>query len=85
MIAGNIMAFEEEQGIAWLKASGNVPPLEIPASAVAWKAQRANIRALLRKMMGDLPPREAKPAATIVSREDKGDYFLKIRVRQRCG
>ncbi len=76
MIAGNIMAFEEEQGIAWLKAAGNVPPLEIPASAEAWKAQRANIRALLWKMMGDLPPRQAKPAATIVSREDKGDYFL---------
>ena len=27
MIAGNIMAFEEEQGIAWLKAAGVVMTL----------------------------------------------------------
>ena len=76
LFAGNIMAFEEEQGIAWLKAAGTIPALEIPHSADAWKVQRANIRGLLWKMLGDLPPRPAKPAVKIVSRDDKGDYFL---------
>lgn len=76
LVAGNNMAYEEEQGIAWLKAAGQVPALEIPPSAEAWRNQRASIRAKLWKMLGDLPPRPAKAPVKVISRHDKGGYFL---------
>lgn len=62
--------------LAFLKASGPVPPLEIPASVEAWPAKKAEIRATLKTLLGDLPPRRQVPVVKVLSREDQGEYWL---------
>lgn len=59
----------------WLAKAPPVPALRIPAKLSEWEAQRKEIRATLWKLLGDLPPRPATPSVTVVSREDKGDYW----------
>ena len=59
----------------WLANAPPVPALRIPAKLSEWEAQRKEIRATLWKLLGDLPPRPATPSVTVVSREDKGDYW----------
>ena len=60
----------------WLVKAPPVPALKIPTTQSEWETQRKEIRATLWKLLGDLPPRPAKPAVTTISREDKGDYWL---------
>lgn len=60
----------------WLAKAAPVPALKIPATQSEWETQRKEIRATLWKLLGNLPPRPATPAVTMVSREDKGDYWL---------
>lgn len=72
------MSSAEDNTVAqnWLAKAPPVPALKIPATLPEWGAQRKEIRATLWKLLGDLPPRPAKPAVTTISREDKGDYWL---------
>lgn len=60
----------------WLAKAPPTPPLRIPATQREWETQRKEIRATLWKLLGALPARPAKPAATTVSREDKGEFWL---------
>ena len=57
----------------WLAKAPPVPALKIPTTQSEWETQRKEIRATLWKLLGDLPPRPAKPSVTTVSRVDKGD------------
>lgn len=59
----------------WLSKAPPVPALRIPAKLSEWEAQRKEIRATLWKLLGDLPPRPSTSSVTLVSREDKGDYW----------
>ena len=60
---------------SWLAKAPPVPPLVIPATADEWRNRRGEIRATLGRLLGDLPPRPAKPAVKTLSREDKGDHW----------
>lgn len=60
----------------WLAKAPPVPALKIPATQSEWATQRKEIRTTLWKLLGDLPPRPAKPHVTTTSREDKVDYWL---------
>ncbi len=66
----------QPQGQAWLDASPPVPALDIPADAGAWSRKRAEIRATLTCLLGDLPPRPSPLKVKTLSREDQGDYWL---------
>ncbi len=59
----------------WL-ASVDVPEFNPPARWDAWMRQRSEIRATLRGLLGDFPPRPSVPAVTIVSRADHDGYVL---------
>ncbi len=60
---------------AWLAKAPAIPALKIPATQSEWEEQRKEIRATLWTLLGELPQRPAKPAVTVISREDKGDYW----------
>ncbi|MBM3822568.1 MAG: dienelactone hydrolase [Verrucomicrobia bacterium] len=60
----------------WMKAAPPVPELEIPASVEAWETRRAGIRATLWKLLGNLPPRPAKPQVKTISREVRPGYIV---------
>ncbi len=59
---------------AWLAKASVAPPLQVPASLEVWQQQRAQVRAKLNELLGDLPPRPPVSAFKIISREDKGTY-----------
>ncbi|WP_395750648.1 alpha/beta hydrolase [Prosthecobacter sp.] len=61
---------------AWLAKTKIAPPLQVPSSLGTWRQQRAEIRARLGELLGDLPPRPPVSAFQIISREDKGAYTL---------
>src|SRR5687767_5218126 len=63
------------QAAAWLNAASVPPPLNVPASAAEWAKQRGDIRASLKQLLGDLPPRPASPRVTVLSREPKDGYI----------
>lgn len=63
---------------SWLKSVGPTPELVIPKSVEAWKKQRDGIRASLWNLLGDLPPRPAKPQITTLSKEQHEGYTLEI-------
>lgn len=69
-------AQESSAAAAWLKSLGPVPALEIPQNPDAWAKHRLAIRARLWNLLGDLPPRPAKPQITLRSREEKDGYTL---------
>ena len=60
----------------WLSKAPMAPPLAVPASLGLWQQQRAEIRATLAALLGDLPPRPALSAFEVLSREDKGSWLL---------
>ena len=75
----SVMAIADDPpfpALAFLKASGPVPALEIPSSVEAWPARKATIRATLTTLLGDLPPRPQTPAVKVLSREDQGEFWL---------
>ena len=74
-MTGNAFSFEEEQGARWLKAFGNVPPLQIPKTVEQWKSHRDDIRKKLKTLLGDLPARPSPAAVKVISREDKTDHW----------
>ena len=59
---------------AWLAKASVAPPLQVPASLEVWQQQRAQVRAKLNELLGDLPPRPPVSAFKIISREEKGTY-----------
>ena len=67
-------AAEPTAADAWLAKAALAPPLPVPASLDAWRAQHTQIRARLNELLGDLPPRPPASAFQVLSREDKGDY-----------
>src|SRR5437867_10714996 len=52
------------------------PDYPRPASLEEWKKRREETRKMLRSLLGDLPPRPAKPEVSILDKQDKGDYRL---------
>lgn len=71
-----VSAEPERTNAALLATLPPVPPLKVPASAGEWRTQQAAIRATLNGLLGDFPARPAKPAVTVLSREDRGTYLL---------
>ncbi len=65
-------------GVSWLAGLAPVPALTIPDSMSEWGKQRAAIRAKLWNLLGDLPPRPAKPEVIILSHEQKDGFSLEI-------
>ncbi len=78
MIASHTAIAQTNQNMAlpWKQKAPPVPELAIPATAREWEKQRAEIRAEIWKLFGQLPPRPTVPEVKILSREDKGDYIL---------
>lgn len=62
-------------GEALLQAIGGVPTFKVRNSAAELPAQRTEVRAILRKALGELPPRPDPTAVKVVSRTDRGDWF----------
>lgn len=70
----------------WLEAAPAVPSFQPPATLNAWRQQRERIRAGLRQLLGNLPPRPKRPAVQTLSREDQGDFFVeKFQFDNRAG
>jgi dienelactone hydrolase len=65
----------DTQAQKWL-ASVATPEFRSPPAAEDWETQRAEIRRSLWRLLGDLPPRPAKPQVQIVSTEDGEGYRL---------
>lgn len=59
---------------AWLTKTKIATPLQVPVSLEAWQKQRAEIRAKLSELIGDLPPRPPVSSFQVISKEDKGCY-----------
>jgi dienelactone hydrolase len=59
----------------WL-GSVDVPQFNAPATWDEWMGRRSEIRATLRSLLGDFPPRPAVPSVTVVSRTDHDGYVL---------
>jgi dienelactone hydrolase len=62
-------------GDALLQAIGGVPTFKVRNSAAELPAQRTEVRSILRKALGELPPRPDPTAVKVVSRTDRGDWF----------
>ncbi len=75
LIATMSLAQENPAPERWLSHSPPIPPLKIPANLAEWQTQRTEIRTTLGKLLGDLPPRPSPLRVTVLSREDKGDYW----------
>ena len=59
---------------------------QLPPSAAAWKQQRPDVLKKVLQSLGDLPPRPAKPAVTVVTREERDGYRLeKLRIDNGAG
>ena len=64
----------------------NSPVYPAPKSLDEWKARREETRATLWKLLGDLPPRPAKPGVRMVKREERDGYRLeKLQIDNGAG
>jgi dienelactone hydrolase len=61
---------------AEFRASLNLPEWPLPTDLRLWQRDRADVRATLVKLMGDLPPRPDSSNVRVVSREDRGEFTL---------
>ena len=62
----------------WLAKTPLAPPMTVPSSAGDWPTQRENIRRALVELLGDLPPRPSLSVFQVLTRDDKGTYFLEV-------
>jgi hypothetical protein len=62
-------------GKALLHAMGGVPTFKLRATSAELSNQRTEVRALLRKALGKLPPRPDPSVVEVVSRVDHGEWF----------
>jgi lysophospholipase L1-like esterase len=53
-----------------------VGTFRVPESAAAWKDQRPQVLAAVRRSLGELPPRPSPPRARVVTREVRPGYTL---------
>ncbi len=67
---------QSDDAARWLEKAGLAPDFKAPKSKAAWQSRRREIRAELWKLLGDLPPRPKVPKVEILSREDRGDFFV---------
>ncbi len=61
---------------AWLAKAPLAPGFTLPATREAWETRRLEVRAQIQQLLGQLPPRPARPAATLLKREDRGGYVV---------
>jgi len=59
---------------AWLAKAALAPDFCVPSTREAWAGRRVEVRATLERLLGELPPRPARPEVTTVLREDRGDH-----------
>ena len=59
---------------AWLAKAARAPDFRVPSTREAWAGRRVEVRATLERLLGELPPRPARPEVTTVLREDRGDH-----------
>ncbi len=62
-------------GEAVLQAIGGVPTFKLRTTTAELSDQRTEVRTLLRKALGELPPRPDPAKVKIVSRVDRGEWF----------
>ena len=69
MIAVTMSAAEESSPVAnaWLAGAKEIPQFPMPASREEWGNARQQIRATLSPLLGDLPPRPARPVVKTLS------------------
>ena len=60
----------------WMEAAPPVPDFQVPSSKAQWERQRKQVRAQLRDLLGELPPRPKKLAVQTLKLEDRGDYVF---------
>lgn len=63
-------------GERWLRAAPPVPDFQPPGTLRTWRRQRGQLRAQLRQLLGQLPPRPKRLAVRTLSREDCGDFLV---------
>ncbi len=59
----------------WIEHAALAQDFRVAGTVAAFEKQRAEIRATLWKLLGNLPPRPKIPVVKTLSREDKGGYF----------
>ncbi len=62
-------------GESVLQAIGGVPTFKLRTTTAELSDQRTEVRTLLRKALGELPPRPDPSKVKIVSRVDRGEWF----------
>ena len=60
----------------WLDKAPVATEFKVPGTRKAWEKKRAEVRKRLWQLLGRLPPRPKIPRVEILSRSDRGDYFL---------
>lgn len=79
-VLGGSMSMRAEDtnraALRWLKAMPSVPELTVPADVPGWEQRRGEIRSTLWRLLGDLPPRPAKPAVRVLSSQEGEGYRL---------
>ncbi|MCE9534683.1 MAG: alpha/beta hydrolase family protein [Planctomycetes bacterium] len=74
----------DKQGEAWAEVPElfkgiKIPEWQIPTDRKRWEeTDRAKTRATLLQCMGEMPARPDPKKVRVISREDKGEYFLEI-------
>lgn len=73
-------------GATLLRAAGGVPAFRVGPTPDALPAQRAEVRSILLRALGDLPPRPGPGAVQVVARIDRGEWIEeRIEIDNGCG
>lgn len=66
----------QNEASKWLEKADPVPRLMVPENLGEWKTRREEIRHELGRLLGRLPARPTVPQVQILSREDRGEFFV---------
>jgi len=66
----------ESSAARWLAKAELAPGLVVPKSLSGWQTRRKRVRSELWKLLGKLPPRPKPLKLEILTREDRGDYWV---------